>query len=93
MPNRINRAFEEAIAEAADDNERAILEDARRVFEIMLTIDSAPNRQTVIAVLERRVLLRIANYRDAHFTRHLRQVGAIERFVTEARLIANVVCR
>ena len=52
MPNRINQAFEEAIAEAADENERATLEDARRVFEIMLTIDSASNRQTVIAVLE-----------------------------------------
>jgi hypothetical protein len=53
MPDRINQAFEEAISDAADEDQRATLEDAKRVFEIMLTIDSASNRQTVIAVLER----------------------------------------
>lgn len=53
MSRMIDQAFDDAIAAALDANERAILLDTKRVSEIVRGIQSASDRQTVIAVLEK----------------------------------------
>jgi len=52
MSKLIDRAFDEAIASALSEAERASLIDAKRVSEIMRSIESPSDRKTVIAVLE-----------------------------------------
>lgn len=53
MASLIDQAYDEAIASALSEAERARLLDAKRVSEIMRSIESPSNRKTIIVVLEK----------------------------------------
>ena len=52
MSKLIEQVFDDAIASAPSEEERAVLIDTKRVCEIMRGIGSAADRKAIIGVLE-----------------------------------------